>query len=277
MTTTIHIDFGSISIWSQCDFKQIFYCRSHIFDGFNWIKRNSGRIKLILLFSIRLSAVQKRIKEFLVVRPHKVYTTFKAMKAFQLIRKNFGALGLIPDRGNQAYSFDGKILICIFLSSLSVICFLAYVFFYAKTFMEYAETGYISTAVITLGLSFSSAVFNRKKIRNLINNVEESIYGESKMMRFVFATRSFPSQIFFLSLCWRWSSDCRWVRGYHSTCEQDHWNIRFGLCENQSNMLRGPQSHFLLFCVLHHRFGEWRFWAGLPNVVHYLSIIFLFL
>lgn len=123
------------------------------------------------------------------------------MKAYQLIRRNFGALGLVPDRGNQTYSFDGKILICIFLSGLSVVCFPVFVFCYAKTFMEYAESGYVSTAVIALGLSFSSAVFNRKKIRNMITNVEESIYGKQTKMRSVLASIKFSAQHFFVSLC----------------------------------------------------------------------------
>lgn len=103
------------------------------------------------------------------------------MKLFQLIRKNFMALGIDSKQAfDSTKPYNKKILGCFFMIGLNNIFFLVYMFHIAESFLEYTESMYMASAAIVIGVIFICLVLKMKKLFELIDGIEKHINGEEK-------------------------------------------------------------------------------------------------
>lgn len=101
------------------------------------------------------------------------------MKLFQLVQKNFAALGIHSNQSKQ--KFDHKILLGFFLFGSTLILSVIYVLREAKTLFEYARCISIIFVFICLITSLSTFAFKMSKYIELFEFTEKMIFdGERK-------------------------------------------------------------------------------------------------
>lgn len=97
------------------------------------------------------------------------------MKLFQVIQKNFLVLGISSNQPR----LNGKLVKTCLVYALSVTLSAAFLFFEAKSFIEYTSNIYITTAVSVISTYFIVWILKLKKFFKLIENLE-NFYDESK-------------------------------------------------------------------------------------------------
>lgn len=89
------------------------------------------------------------------------------MKLFQTIRENIRLLGI-----NQNDRFSGKILKASFLYGFNSILNCAFLFHKARTFREYTDDIYMTSATIVITISFITVIVKMSRLFKFINRCE---------------------------------------------------------------------------------------------------------
>lgn len=98
------------------------------------------------------------------------------MKLFQVVLKNFSILGISSDHSK----LNGKLVKTFLIYALGGSLSVAFLFYEAKTFMEYTSNIYVTTAIAVISTYFTILTLKSKKFFKLIDNlmifIDESAY-----------------------------------------------------------------------------------------------------
>lgn len=195
---------------------------------------------------------------------------------FQLVQKEFAVLGI---SSNQATNpFNNRTIGCLFLFGLNIILYIVFLFHSAKSFMEYTENIYITSAITLIGIAFFWFVLKMKNLFELLDGVEMHINGKKQRMNlqksiswkriFKSFTSSKKTPIIFSHITCRRTSR---IYRYHSIYRKIEWSFTCGHSENDTTMLGNAQNHLQLLSIYDHRFGKWCFRLTRPNVVKFVK------
>lgn len=95
------------------------------------------------------------------------------MKHFQVVQKNFAFLGI---NANQS-GFNEKLVKTCLIYGLTVTSSVLFLFFEAKTFLEFTSNIYITTAIAVINAYFIIWILKLEKFFNLIHKLETLIEG----------------------------------------------------------------------------------------------------
>lgn len=104
-------------------------------------------------------------------KPEKSQTKLPKKKIFQIVLKNFAAVGIEPNLVVQPYPINGRILMGFCILGSYMICNFKHTFV-AKTFVEYTQTAYMGSAAFVLFFVIWILLLNVKKMFKLINDAE---------------------------------------------------------------------------------------------------------
>lgn len=96
-------------------------------------------------------------------------------KILQSVLTNFAILGIQPDSVAQPCLLNGRILIGFCSLGLAMIGFLNYLIYEAETFIEYTQTVYIESAVVTMMFILMIIILNVEKIFKFMENCEQIV------------------------------------------------------------------------------------------------------
>lgn len=91
------------------------------------------------------------------------------MKLFQTVQRNFAALGI---RTNQP-KFNKNLAKSCFIYYFSFFMSIRFLFFEAKTFLEYTSSIYLTTALLVIFTYFTIFILKLEKFFELIDNLEK--------------------------------------------------------------------------------------------------------
>lgn len=97
------------------------------------------------------------------------------MKFFQFTKKIFEKFGIIPDRFVIRRPLNQRGLLMLFLHCLSMTSYTLFLFFEAKTFDEYANGAFMTTAVISAFFVYAVCFWNRKPYVTHMKRLESAI------------------------------------------------------------------------------------------------------
>lgn len=112
------------------------------------------------------------------------------IKMFRSVQKNFGTIGIGPNRAMQSHPFDAKILIHSMALSLGFIGTLMYTVIDAKTFLEFTQSIYVSSSIFFGAVIFVVLILNASELFELINDCE-CLISTSKLTNNNRATKFF--------------------------------------------------------------------------------------
>lgn len=101
------------------------------------------------------------------------------MKIFQLLKKPFGVLGIHPPKSFDENPITLRRLITLFILIQFSIASIVFFLFEATTFIEYADSFYISATAMLKVCVFSAILWKLIKIFELIENFEEIIQNRA--------------------------------------------------------------------------------------------------
>lgn len=96
------------------------------------------------------------------------------MQIWQTIRKNLEILKFDPNQTGSSTELIRQHQSCFFKSILSLISLIVYLLYVAKTIKEYMDSIFLTTAAITIFVSFTSTVFKTPELYAFLNNAEEA-------------------------------------------------------------------------------------------------------
>lgn len=91
------------------------------------------------------------------------------MKLFQIIQKNFAVLGVKANLSR----FNGKLVKTCIIYSLGTTSSAAFLFFKAKTFVEFTSNIYVTTALAGISSYFIFWIIKLENFFKLIDNIEK--------------------------------------------------------------------------------------------------------
>lgn len=94
------------------------------------------------------------------------------MKILELTQKNFATVGVTAHLAHQPYPINAKISIGFLILSSYFICNFVFAFCDAKTFTEYTQSIYVTSAVALIIFCAVVLVLNVKKLFKLIKDCE---------------------------------------------------------------------------------------------------------
>lgn len=97
------------------------------------------------------------------------------IKVFQLAREKFAILGIIPELAVQPYPLNRKILLGFSILGLSSGCIFEFTFYEAKTFIEYTQSSYMGSYMVTIIFALFIITFKMEKIFELFDDCENLI------------------------------------------------------------------------------------------------------
>lgn len=94
------------------------------------------------------------------------------IKFFELIQKNFAAIGIDPNLIDQSHPFNEKISLSFLIITLSLTCNLMYTICEAKTFAEYTKSIFMCSITAIIFVDSVILLLNVTQLFNLIEGLE---------------------------------------------------------------------------------------------------------
>lgn len=185
------------------------------------------------------------------------------MIVFELIRKDFVAIGITPNLRSQSYPLNGKVLMGLLVLILFFISNLMYTIYEANTFIEYTQSSYMCSLTITILLVLMITLLNVSKFFNLFDEFEH-IANASKLTIYIWTFWFARKAIYFIqtnfsSKIFSFASTLQWNQ---STCGKIEWNHHFCFNKINASMWLSTLGHLHLFQLFDHRFGECSLWIA---------------
>lgn len=109
------------------------------------------------------------------------------MKVLQTVQKNFAVLGINPKRINPKQSkSDGKIVMTWLILSLATTSSAIFLLVEAKTFQEYTNNIYSTSAGAVLATTFTIVIFKMEKLFESIDSLEDIIDKSELVLNILF-------------------------------------------------------------------------------------------